>query len=270
MADSAKQLLVRVPELELAESPSSWLSRTALAQGVTAKELLKYLDLAHKGDVDLAVCRTNLNRLAAVCGISNTRFRTVKRMFLGVSKLDRSGTRYLLSHSGTPRYRFCAACVHEQPVKHFPLHWRFKAWRWCPAHNCMLDAVCPHCEAMVLLPRSLETAGPNGEGVATLGRCLVCGKKLSAFHAEVRDLFDLDLLAPWEQPLLLNGRALLAALYLGSFRVSKDEGTFSVGAIRRIERQGLLPHDHFKLDSAEYLYASGHPILTGVTPSSTR
>jgi len=86
---------------------------------------------------------------------------------------------------------------------------------------------------------------------------LAGGQELTNLYSGRRLLhFDLDLLAPWEQPLLLNGRALLAALYQGSFRVSKSEGTFSVGAIRRIERQGLLPHDHFKLDSAEYLRRS--------------
>lgn len=246
-----KKELVGVPPLQMAESPGSWVSQVALYQGISVRELLKYFELPHKGDTDIAFVRGNVRRIAGLCGMPLSDFHFMRKMFLGVLSLDRTGDRYLLSHKGVPRYRFCSSCLFTQRHKHFPLHWRFKAWRWCPEHYCLLEDACPHCASPVLLPVDMIRGGPNQAGVERLDRCLHCAGKLCEAHASTDGTLDFYLLAPWEAVLLKNGRALLAALYHREVRLDFAQEAFSLGAIRRIEKQGLLPHDHFRLTSAE-------------------
>lgn len=95
------------------------------------------------------------------------------------------------------------------------------------------------------------SGGPDRAGVGMLNRCLRCAGKLCVAHASTNGTLDFLLLAPWEALLLRNGRALLAALYLGEVKLDFTHESFSPAAIRRIEKQGLLPHDHFRLTSAE-------------------
>lgn len=246
-----KKELVGIPALQMAESPSSWLSRLALRQGISLSELLKYFELPLKGDTDIAFVRGNMRRIAGLCGLPHKDFHLIRKMFLGVASLDRKGAKYLFSHEGAPRYRFCPSCLFGQREKHLPLHWRFKAWRWCPEHYCLLEDACPHCASPVLLPADMISGGPDRAGVGMLNRCLRCAGKLCVAHTSTNGTLDFLLLAPWEALLLKNGRALLAALYLREVKLDFTHGSFSLGAIRRIEKQGLLPHDHFRLTSAE-------------------
>lgn len=246
-----KKELVGIPPLQMAESPSSWLSRVALYQGITLKELFSYFELPHKGDTDMAFVRGNLRRIAAVCGLPYEQFHFIRTMFLGVASLDRTGAKYLLSQQGAPRYRFCPSCLFQQREKHLPLHWRFKAWRWCPEHHCLLEDACPHCAAPLLLPLDMISSGPDRAGVDRLNRCLHCAEKLCATYESTQSTLDFYLLAPWEALLLRNGRALLAALHRREVRLDFSHKSFPLSAVRRIEKQGLLPHDHFRLTSAE-------------------
>lgn len=246
-----KKELVGIPPLQMAESPSSWISQLALEQGISMRELLSYFELSHNSDTDIAFVRGNVRRIAGLCGIPLSDFQLMRKMFLGVLSLDRTGDKYLLSHKGLPRYRFCPSCLFSQRQKYFPLHWRFKAWRWCPEHQCLLEDVCPHCASPVLLPADMIKGGPEHKGVERLNRCLHCAEKLCARHASTQNSLNFYLLAPWESVLLKNGRALLAALYHREVRLDFSQELFSLGAIRQIERKGLLPHDHFRLTSAE-------------------
>jgi len=252
MPNDAQQL-VCVPELEMAESPGSWLSKLALRQGIELRQLLRYLELPLSGDLDLSFVRSDLRRIAGICGMPYRHFDLIRKMYLGVSKLDRTGTKYLLSSKEVPRYRFCGPCLHAQRGKYFPLHWRFKAWRWCPEHMCMLDDACPHCSAPVVLPANMLKGGPSKEGIWTLGLCLACAGKLFAGHESAKGTLNFYLLTPWERVVLENGRALLAALYRQEVRIESSPHTFPLGAVRRLEKRGLLPHDHFKLTSLEVI-----------------
>lgn len=241
--------LVGVPELQEGESPSSWLTRAALSQGVSIKELAEYFEIPLRGDCDLIFVGANVRRIAGLCGIPFDSFQLNRQMFGGVRKLDVTGKRYLLFHDALPRYRFCPSCIHLQRVKYFPIHWRFNAWRWCPQHDCMMEDACPHCSSVVVLPRNMLEAGIDRSGVGTLARCLNCGKALWTRHNDSRMTLDADLLTPWERVVMRNGRALLAALL--TKRVIFGERTFTTAALRRIEKRGLLPHRHFHLDAAE-------------------
>ena len=249
--------LVSVPVPRYDESPSSWLSRTALRQAVPVDDLLAYLGLPIKGDMDLNVVRGNLQRVTGLTGLHSKQFDLVQKMFLGAAKLGSGKKSYLLSLDGMPRYRFCACCLEKQSEKFFPLHWRFKAWRWCPDHFCLLDDVCPHCAAPVILPAMMLKAGPKKEGVGSLGRCMTCAKKLFTEHRDKKQSLEFRYLNAWETALLNNGRAVLAALLSGDVYTQDQPRRLPVSAISRIEKQGLLPHDSFFLTIAELERRSG-------------
>ena len=105
----------------------------------------------------------------------------------------------------------------------------------------------------------MASAGLNGAGIGTLGRCFSCGNRLYANHAIRTRTLDWVLVAPWERTLMLNGRALLAALYSRKVSIAGSDEVFSIAAVRRLERQGILPHDHFKLAASEL--ARRHSVL---------
>lgn len=247
----SKQELFGVPELEYAESPCSWITRLALAQGATVKDLSRYLQLPSKTDIDLVFTRENIRRISRVCGMEAKEFSLIRTMMTGLMSLDRHGRTYLLYHNKSPRYRYCPVCLFEQRTKCFPIHWRFKAWRWCPNHMCMMEDHCPHCCAHLCLPADMLTSGPKNKGVAFLDRCLQCDGLLSHEHDLVKGTLNDTILAPWEKTLMDNGRALLASLYTRQIWLGEHRLGFSVRGIRRIEKQGLLPHDHFDLESSE-------------------
>lgn len=245
--------LVGVPPLLTFEGPASWLSRTALSQGATIRDLCKYLGLEAGADPDIAFSAAAVKRVAALTAQPVNSFAFIRHMLIGLRELDTTGTEYLLSDRGRARYRFCGACLAKPGLKSFPLHWRFKAWRWCPEHNCMLLDRCPHCLSNVYLPGEMLTAGKDREGVAQLDHCLVCAQKLSFGWKTQVETLDLSITAPWEATLLNNGRAVLAALLRRHFRMEGEREKFSLRSLRRIQKQGLMPHDHFRLEHAEIL-----------------
>ncbi len=249
--------LVSVPGPRLGESPSSWLSRAAPRQAVSVDELLGYFGLPIKGDTDLNFVRGNVQRVTGLTGLHSKQFDLVQKMFLGAAKLAAGKKSYLLSHDGMPRYRFCACCLERQSEKFFPLHWRFKAWRWCPDHFCLLDDVCPHCAAPVILPAMMLKAGPKKEGVGSLGRCMSCSKKLFTEYRQKNGSLNFRYLNAWEAALLKNGRALLAALYQGDVYIQDQPQRLPLSAIARLEKQRLLPHDSFFLTTADLERRSG-------------
>jgi TniQ len=245
------QILLGVPPVVETESPSSWISQLALSQGATLREVLICLNLPLGEDMDLVFARHNIEDVAAICGLDFAQFAFMRTMFGGLIQLDGQGLNYLLSDRGNPRYRFCPVCLHEQRTKHFPVHWRFKAWRWCPEHFCMMEDFCPHCGKPVVLPASMVTAGPNCQGVAYLDRCMACDALLSMGHAMVNGTLNDRILAPWEKMFLNNGRALLPAIYRREIWFAGRRFKFSAAAMRQIEKRGLLPHDQFTLEARE-------------------
>lgn len=245
--------LVGVPTLLPLESPASWLTRTALSQGATMKELYRYFGLEAGADPDVAFSAATVKRVAALTGQPVDSFAFIRHMLIGLRKVDTTGTEYLLADRGRARYRFCGACLAIPGLKSFPLHWRFKAWRWCPEHTCMLLDRCPHCLSNVYLPGEMLTAGKCREGVAQLDHCLICAQRLSIHWQVDCDTLDFSITAPWEETLLNNGRAVLAALLHRHFRVEEHQEQFSLRGLRRIQKQGLLPHDHFQLEHTEML-----------------
>lgn len=236
---------------ELAESPSSWITRNALRQAVTPQELCRFFGLSGKADLDFAFTGPEVFRIAALCGLKSRQFRLMRLMFGRLRILDRSGETYLLSGNGQPRYRYCPDCLRERGRQYFPLHWRFKSWRLCPPHNCLMEDGCPDCGAPVLLPADMLNAGRSKEGVASLARCLLCSMSLASSLKRKACRIEPRLLSSWEMTQFSNGRAVLSALFHGYAHMAKLPTRLSLRGVKRFEKLGLLPHDQFQLNSAE-------------------
>ena len=250
--------LVEVPNHELMESPSSWLTRIALRQVVSPRELARHLDLNIRVDCEMALGRTSFEDLAAKFTTASGSFRIVDTVMGRLHKIDPNGERFLLRQRSVAYHRFCAACLATDRVKYFRLEWRFKCWRWCPSHTCLLQECCPHCGKVVQLPGDMFNAGPDGLGVATLDRCLHCTELLTVGWKTSLDTLGNELITPREQVLLNNGRAALAALTKGQLSIQGQTKTHGFAQLKRIERLGYLPHINFRLTPDELLRRNRH------------
>jgi len=243
-----EQELVGVPEPYLTESPSSWFTRVALSQAVAPAELLRYFGLSRRADTDLVFEGPVIRRIAGLCGLRVKQFHLMRVMLNRLRRLDRTGETYLLNRDGAARYRYCPSCLSIRGEKYFPIHWRFRSWRWCPDHRCLMDDACPKCSSPVVLPGDLLNAGACQAGVSSLAKCLVCSSSLAAGMWSKGGALDSRLLSSWERTQMANGRALLGALFLGYAKSTDSEARLPLVRIKRFERLGLLPHDTFKLD----------------------
>lgn len=236
--------LVGMPMLRGHESPASWLSRAALSQGVGVSELMAYLGMPARRDPDLAMTENLLWNVVDLTGHSMASFSFAVHMFSGLKSIDPDGEKLLLwSKTGKPRYRFCPLCLNEPGCKYFPLHWRFKAWHWCPTHDCLLSERCPHCRCEVHLPGSMINAGHKKEGVASLDRCLHCAGKLDEGWECIAHPLKERLAADWEIALLKNGCAVLAAIFHRKFSILGSDQKYSLDDFPRLREMGALPHD---------------------------
>jgi hypothetical protein len=216
--NEVKQELFGVPAPYGFESPASWISRAALSQGIWVYELQNYFGIDHTIDFDMALSQKKSLMIAETCGLAAINFSFSLRMFSALRSIDQQGHLFLLPFfEKSSRYKYCPGCLHHQKVKHFPLHWRFKHWRYCPIHKCLMEDKCLHCGSSITLPADLFYGGPNRKGVAFLDRCIKCEKKLSSHWKTVQGLTDGDLLAPGAMYQLRVGRFLLSALYHGHF-----------------------------------------------------
>lgn len=246
--------LVDVPNHEFMESPSSWLTRLALRQVVSPRELESYLDLSIRVDCEMALARTSFEELANRIAEISGSFRMVDTVMQRLRKIDLNGDRYLLRRRSVAYHRYCAACLATDRIKYFRLEWRFKCWRWCPIHVCLLQERCPHCNKEVMLPGDMYRAGPDGLGIATLDRCLHCAELLTTgWQTFVGSLEEDDLTTPREQALTSNGRSVLAALLCGRLRMKGVPKIYSFKQLKNIELLGYLPHVNFQLSHDELL-----------------
>ena len=243
--------LLEVPNHEFMESPSSWLTRVALGQVVTPRELADHLDVNLGVDCEMALARTSFDDLAGKLSKTGHSFKGVDSVMRRLRKIDPNGERYLLRHRSIAFHRFCAACLATDNTKYFRLEWRFKCWRWCPLHSCLLRERCPHCDKLVKLPRNMFRAGPDGLGIATLERCLDCGQPLTTGWKAFVDSLGDEVTTEWEKVLLRNGRSVLAALATGRLRIEGEQKDSGFMQLRKIERLGYLPHINFRLTHNE-------------------
>lgn len=245
--------LVDVPNHEFMESPSSWFTRIALRQVVSRSELFHYLGLNLRADCEMSVARTSLEGIADRFTDARGSLKLVDLVLTRLREVDARGERFLLRHRSIAYHRFCAVCLATDRVKYFRLEWRFKCWRWCPTHACLLQESCPHCGDLVQLPGDMFTAGHEGQGVATLDRCLHCSELLTTGWEMRRNTLVDQYTTLKERVLLGNGRATLAALATGSLHIGGRSMSFGHQQLGLIERLGCLPHTDFHLTHDELM-----------------
>lgn len=236
------------------ESPSSWITRAALGQGVPTPELASYLGWAARPDLDqtfaIMYSRGLPKDAAALAGLEVARRVLIgyqrsgcraDRMFMAGQKRRWAKSDNLLpTVRKRGQYRFCPACLQADMVPFMRQEWRFNCWRYCPKHLCLLEDCCPHCSAALELPVSLIGGGSKSRGVANLSYCVRCGGSLSAV--------TLKTLGPsgrggdsWAITHLQNGRAAVAAMYYARVRVVGEAEDRPLQHLRMLENIGLFP-----------------------------
>ncbi len=249
---SLKQVvLYGVPSPIEMESPSSWLTRAALSQGVSPNEFCKFLGIKRGSDIDLCMTREIIRNISSKCDIDPRAFSFSRHMFTGLMSFDRKGARFLLFGKGVARYRYCPVCLKEQATKHFPVHWRFNAWRHCPLHHCMMESRCRTCGLFVELPAHLMEAGPDQGGIAYLHHCFGCGEPLNKHWKKVDGILNKHILIMGERVALDQGRAVLAAIYQRRLYYAGLSQRYRMKALVGLAKSGAIPHETFLLNAGE-------------------
>lgn len=218
---------------------------------MTIAELGNHLPIGSTSDFDyLFASKLRTKQIAAACGLKPGVFWLMHHMFSGVRKVDADASYLLLQH-GYPRYRFCPECLKLQRSPHFPLQWRFTAYRWCEQHRRLLSDHCPECHAAIVLPSNLLRNAERG-GRGLLHCCGVCDAKLygRSSSAEPRKPTKTSSLLESERRLIKNGGAVLAALFHRKVIVH-GIGTCPLSYLRILELAGQLPHMKFHYEMEE-------------------
>lgn len=241
MRSPPPNLVFGVPRPFPFEAPSSWLSRLALAQGRTLKDLLIFLDIKIGGDLDFEMCEVLLPKLRLRCP-SARGFAVAERVMEGLHRA-RLPSEYLLTDSyGGPRFRYCPACLKQRRVAHLDIHWRFLDWRYCPEHNCLMEDFCWKCKAAVSYPCDMELSNAGRAGYPSQRRCQICLADLAAVAPCPMNPSTSTIVTELEACWLLNGRALLASLYSGTARYRGWDIGFNELGHRAHSRSGWLPY----------------------------
>jgi hypothetical protein len=234
--------LLGVPKPFEFEAVSAWLPRLALSQGSSLFDVAEYLGIDMGGDVDRKVIGERLAHVRRVCALPRSAFAISEQIMQSLDLIKPVGDQ-LMARRGTsrPRFRFCVCCLSDMTTPHFPVHWRFIAWRRCPLHDCLLEDECPHCRAPVMLPSCIQNSAAGRAGYAGLDRCLSCAKKLSSVMPCLLQAGGVRLVNQWEDQQLENGRALLAALVKRSFRIEGRSVTFRLRSLADVRSRRAFP-----------------------------
>lgn len=159
---------------------SSWLMRTALAQGCEPLVLTGEVWPGWRiWTLDLDRCRdaTHLTALAGVSGIPLDALRRasladVARAIHGCSPPGRAVWPWILTLGSRNRRRrgglqYCAACLRDDTRPYYRMQWRFAWHTACGIHGCELRDRCPGCAA-ALEPNRLSARDRD------LGVCARC------------------------------------------------------------------------------------------------
>ncbi len=234
--------LLGVPKPFDFEAVSSWLPRLALSQGSSLSDVAEFLGIDLGGDVDRKVIGDRLAHVRRVCALPKSAFAISEQIMQSLDLIKPIGDQ-LMARRGTsrPRFRFCICCLSEMRTPHFPIHWRFIAWRRCPLHDCLLEDACPHCSAPIVLPTCIQHSTSGRAGYAGLDRCLSCAKRLTSATPCLLQTGSIRLVNRWEDQQLENGRALLAALVKRSFWIEGRGVTFRLRSLADVRSRRAFP-----------------------------
>lgn len=204
----------RVPTPFVLEAVSSWLSRLALSQGCSMRELLHFLDLRRDVDLDLVLRGEALEELRRRCSLPFDAFGFAELVMDGFHYAKLNTSRLLTDQHEGPRFRYCPACIGRQGRAQgvMWIYWRFRDWRYCPVHLCLMEERCFRCRAQVRFPRDMASSQAGLDGYASQQRCQDCSADLSAAQAVRVHLFAPGQLSEREAVGLSAGRAFVATL----------------------------------------------------------
>jgi hypothetical protein len=227
--------LYGVPPPIQSESLASWITRAALSQACSVRDICKYLRISDI-DIDLFLGENSPTRLAANCNLTLDSFDIVQKIMTNLTEIDPNGANYLLFEDKKAISRFCPLCLKTDQIPYFRLEWRFVAWRWCPLHNCLLEDVCGNCNRAVQLPFNLMYVALKNAQAWNLSYCKYCQQSLtdnvpSEIHFKHMSATDADMLT--------NGRALLSALYFGYYHSTQNEEKRSLSGLKTKNGRGL-------------------------------
>lgn len=224
------------------EALSAWLPRLALSQGSELSKVAQFLGIGQWRDIDRQIVGSKLSHVRQVCSLSGSAFAISERIMQSLDLIKPAGDQFMARRgNGRPRFRFCVCCLAEMRTPHFPIHWRFIAWRRCPLHDCMLEDACRHCGAPVVLPTCIQQSASGRAGFAGLDRCLNCAKHLCSASPCSLQVGGIRLVNQWEDQKLANGRALLAALVKRSYKVEGRDVTFRLGSLVDVINKRAFP-----------------------------
>ncbi|MFT7776518.1 TniQ family protein [Roseateles sp.] len=248
MKGASQRLSYGVPAPFPFEAPTSWLTRLACAQGLSAMtELLRFLGLPPGVDLDWHLRDAAVADLRWRCNLPPQSFAIASRVMAGAAVSGISAARLLLAgKDGAAQFRFCPCCLAERKVAHLDIHWRFRCWRWCPPHNCMLVTACQACSAPVEHPSLIETTPAGRVGLASLSRCTRCCSRFNSDQIQQLAAGGMQALGRAEKAWVSSGRTVLAALYHQRFHLREQwhpvqhlgsEYPRLVGPTQRIDRK---------------------------------
>lgn len=177
---------------------SSWLVRSALAQGCSPATLTGYIWPNWRCwgvDIDRGASVDKIKHLSNITGVQDV---LIKRMFPSTYLPNQpyTGTQPWLLTLGirsvqrSRGVQFCPLCLLGDKQPYYRLYWRLGWHTYCEKHRILLLDQCPHCHSSVILHR----LNPTAKHIAI---CHQCGFDLS--HAVVGNI----------QPLLNTIQALL-------------------------------------------------------------
>lgn len=238
----SKAQLLGVPKPFDFEAVSAWLPRLALSQGTALSEVAEFLGIDLGRDIDRKVIGEKLSHVRKVCSFPDSAFAISEQIMQSLDLLKPAGDQFMARRgSNRPRFRFCVCCLSEMTTPHFPIHWRFIAWRRCPLHDCLLEDACPHCGAPIVLPTCIQQSASGRAGYGGLNRCLRCSKRLTSATPCPLQVGAVRLVNQWEDQQLANGRALLAALVKRSFRIEGRGVTFRLRSLVDVRSKRAFP-----------------------------
>lgn len=236
---SHPRLAYGVPKPFLTEAPSAWLTRLVAAQGCTVAELMNHLDLDPRKDLDWLLLENGFSGLRRQCGLGVEDFHVAERVLSGLQRARVEPAAYLRrSETGRATFAYCPRCMAARGECHLHIHWRFLDWRYCPLHHCLLERTCPRCAEPLAHPRSLVGSIAGRQGHASLRRCLDCVGSFDHHACPVSD-GPVSVLDQQERCWLQNGRALIAGLYSGHFRIGATR--YELESLSDLHDRGVLP-----------------------------
>ena len=232
-----------VPRPEMFEAPSALLTRLVAAQGCSLDEMLEFLHLDDHQDVDWDLADRGFEEFRRRCNLAPQDFAVAELLLGNMQRAELDAERYLLyAGQRRPRFRYCPSCIASRREPYFDIHWRFADWRLCPIHKCLMEETCANCTGSITHPRCMFASGAGRKGHFTLKRCLRCTAKLSDVRACPISQDTKSLLKENEHCWLRNGRALLAALVHGRFKLGDD--VIALKRLDLVDRKGGFATDH--------------------------